>query len=624
MRIEELYGGKKLTEEYKERFERHYDELKWLYFELYQGKEKYFLQLCSSLLDYYRNRAEDLKKSDRDRESNPDWYRKNDLLGMMMYTENFAENLQGVKSHLDYLQKCNINYLHLMPLLDTTEGKSDGGYAVSDYRKVQEKLGNMEDLEKLTQECHKKGICVCLDYVMNHTSEDHEWARRARAGEKEYQDMYFFYDDYSIPAQFEKTVPQVFPKTAPGNFTYLPELNKHVMTTFYPYQWDLNYWNPVVFNEMVYNMLFLANKGIDIIRIDAVPYIWKQLGTNCRNLPQVHTIVRMMRMIAEIVCPGILFLGEVVMEPKELAPYFGTIEKPECHLLYNATTMATLWHTVATKDIRLLRSQTDQVCSLPKEYGFINYLRCHDDIGWGLDFNLMKNWGIDEVAHKHFLNEYFLGNYQGSTSVGELYNADPVTGDARFCATTASMCGIERGAYEEDQEKIDTGIQLDLMLHAFLLFQSGIPVIYSGDEVGAFNDWRYKKNPLKREDSRYLHRGAFDWTLAEEMDDKNTIAGKLSQGLKEIEAVRNANPIFDTDADVYTIETHNNSVLGMIRIQGEEKVIGLFNFSNQEQGVHIVELQEDYTEIFNSKKEQKPKEHIVMKPYEFLWLKNGK
>ena len=299
MRIEELYGGKKLAEEYKERFARHYDELKWLYFELYQGQEKYFLQLCSSLLDYYRYRAEDLKESDRNRESNPDWCRKNDLLGMMMYTENFAGNLQGVKKHLDYLQKCNINYLHLMPLLDTTEGKSDGGYAVSDYRKVQEKLGTTEDLEELTQECHKKGICVCLDYVMNHTSEDHEWARRARAGEKEYQDMYFFYDDYSIPAQFEKTVPQVFPKTAPGNFTYLPELNKHVMTTFYPYQWDLNYWNPVVFNEMVYNMLFLANKGIDIIRIDAVPYIWKQLGTNCRNLPQVHTIVRMMRMIGD-------------------------------------------------------------------------------------------------------------------------------------------------------------------------------------------------------------------------------------------------------------------------------------------------------------------------------------
>ena len=471
MRADEIYSGKSLTSEYKNRFERHYDELKWLYFELYHNQDMYFLQLCSAILDFYRDRSSSLKNLDREREKNPDWYRNNDLLGMMMYTDAFAGNLEGVRKHLGYLKKSNVNYLHLMPLLDTTEGKSDGGYAVSDYRKVQEKLGTMEDLVKLTEECHKEGMCVCLDYVMNHTSEDHEWARRARAGEREYQDRYFFYDNYDLPAEFEKTVPQVFPKTAPGNFTYLPELNKYVMTTFYPYQWDLNYWNPVVFNEMVYNLLFLANKGIDVIRIDAVPYIWKQLGTNCRNLPQVHTIVRLMRMITEIVCPGVIFLGEVVMEPKELAPYFGTVEKPECHLLYNATTMATIWHTVATKDIRLLRSQTDQVCSLPKEYGFINYLRCHDDIGWGLDFKLMRNWGIDEVAHKQFLNDYFLGNYPESTSVGELYNADPITGDARFCATTASMCGIERGMFERNQDKVNIGIQLDLMLHAFLLFQ---------------------------------------------------------------------------------------------------------------------------------------------------------
>lgn len=620
MKIEDLYSGKKLTEEYRNRFNRHYDELKWLYFELYGGQEKYFLQLCSCLLDFYRDRSEDLKEIDRKRENNPDWYRKNDLIGMMMYTDNFADNLKGVKEHLDYLKKCNVNYLHLMPLLDTTEGKSDGGYAVSDYRRVQEKLGTMEDLRALTKECHDKDMCVCLDYVMNHTSEDHEWARRARAGEKQYQDMYFFYDDYSMPAEFEKTVPQVFPKTAPGNFTYLPELNKHVMTTFYPYQWDLNYWNPVVFNEMVYNMLFLANKGIDIIRIDAVPYIWKQLGTNCRNLPQVHTIVRMMRMIAEVVCPGILFLGEVVMEPKELAPYFGTVEKPECHLLYNATTMATLWHTVASKDIRLLRSQTDQVCNLPKEYGFINYLRCHDDIGWGLDFPLMKNWGMEEVAHKKFLNDYFLGNFEGSTSVGELYNADPVTGDARFCATTASMCGIERGGFEGNKDKVEEGIQLDLMLHSFLLFQSGIPVIYSGDEVGAINDWSYKENPLKVQDSRYLHRGKFNWELAKNIEKKGTVEQRIHQGLKDIETIRNANPIFDGDANVYTIETHNNAVMGMIRIQGEKKVVGLFNFSNQKQGVWVLEFREDFTE-FSGNKEPKY-ERMVVKPYEYLWVKN--
>ena len=229
--------------------------------------------------------------------------------------------------------------------------RNDGGYAVSDFRKVKPELGTMEDLSELAAECHRRGISVCLDFVMNHTSDEHEWALWARNGKKEYQDRYFFYDTYEIPEQFEKTCPQVFPTTAPGNFTWLEDVKKYVMTTFYPYQWDLNYWNPAVFVEMTDNLLNLTNRGIDIIRIDAVPYIWKQLGTNCRNLPQVHTIVRMLRMICETVCPGVLLLGEVVMEPEKVVPYFGTVEKPECHMLYNVTTMATTWHTAAVSDV---------------------------------------------------------------------------------------------------------------------------------------------------------------------------------------------------------------------------------------------------------------------------------
>ena len=296
-----------------------------------------------------------------------------------------------------------------MPFLDTPEGRSDGGYAVSDFRKVQEKLGTMEDLEHLTAACHEKDINVCMDFVMNHTSEDHEWAKRARQGDGEYMGRYFFFDNWDIPAKYEQTVPQVFPTTAPGNFTWLPDAGHFVMTSFYPYQWDLNYRNPRVFNEMMYNFLFLANKGIDIVRIDAVPYIWKELGTTCRNLQQVHTIVRMMRMIGEIVCPGILLLGEVVMEPEKVVPYFGTVEKPECHMLYNVTTMATTWHTVATRDVSLLKKQLDIVDSLPKDYVFLNYLRCHDDIGWGLDSATLEQEGMMERSHKQDLNDYFQG-----------------------------------------------------------------------------------------------------------------------------------------------------------------------------------------------------------------------
>ncbi|MDE6319086.1 MAG: amylosucrase, partial [Lachnospiraceae bacterium] len=393
---------------YRKRFDRHLDELRWLYMELYDNGSM-FAELCDNLYRFYEERAKDLKKLDREREKAPDWYKKNDMLGMMLYIDNFAGNLRGVQEKLDYLKSCNVNYIHLMPFLDTPKGRSDGGYAVADFRKVQPQLGTMEDLESLTAACRKEGINVCVDFVMNHTSEDHEWAKRARAGEGEYMSRYFFFDNDAIPNEYEKTVPQVFPTTAPGNFTWLADAGHFVMTSFYPYQWDLNYGNPRVFNEMMYNFLYLANKGMDVIRIDAVPYIWKELHTSCRNLKQVHTIVRMMRMISEIVCPGVLLLGEVVMEPEKVAPYFGTVEKPECHMLYNVTTMATTWHTVATRDVRLLKRQLDIVSSLPKEYVFLNYLRCHDDIGWGLDYDTLLLWGFDERSHKQYLNDYFQG-----------------------------------------------------------------------------------------------------------------------------------------------------------------------------------------------------------------------
>ena len=364
-----------MTVEYQRRLEKHYDELKWLYCELYPNGQGRFEELCAAMEQWYKERNKKWKALDRKRENQKDWYKSQKMLGMMLYIDAFADNISGLEKKLDYLKECNVNYLHLMPFLATPKGKSDGGYAVADYRTVQPSLGTMEDLAALSEKCHDQGMSLCMDFVMNHTSEDHEWAKRARAGEREYQDRYFFFDSYDIPSLYEQTCPQVFPTTAPGNFTWLDDIHKHVMTTFYPYQWDLNYRNPIVLNEMIFNMLYLANQGVDIVRLDAVPYIWKQLGTNCRNLPQVHTIVRMMRMICEIVCPGVLLLGEVVMAPEKVVPYFGTVDKPECHLLYNVTTMASTWHTVATRDVSLLRRQLDIVAGLPRDYVFQNYLR---------------------------------------------------------------------------------------------------------------------------------------------------------------------------------------------------------------------------------------------------------
>ncbi len=603
--------------EFKQRLDRYYDELKWLYCEIYHNDTKAFDYFISMLYEYYCARKPALKEWDEARELVPDWYRGNEILGMMLYTGAFAGTLKGVQEHIPYLQESGVNYVHLMPLLESPKDRSDGGYAVSDFRKVQPELGTMEDLADLSDACHERGMSVCLDFVMNHTSEDHEWAKRARAGEKEYQDRYFFYDDWLLPNEYEKYVPQVFPTTAPGNFTWCEEAKKVVMTTFYPYQGDLNYANPVVFNDMTANMLNLCNHGVDIIRLDAVPYIWKTLGTNCRNLPQVHTLVRIMHMAADIVCPGTLLLGEVVMEPSKVVPYFGTVEKPECHMLYNVTTMASTWHTVATRDVRLLRHQLDQVFALPKQYTFLNYLRCHDDIGWGLDYQFLKQFGMEEVKHKKYLNDYLTGNYWGSDARGELYNDDPRLGDARLCGTTASLCGIEAAEYERDQDKIDWTIGLDIMLHAFLLTQSGIPVLYAGDEIGQLNDYSYHDDPIKADDSRYLHRGDMNWADAEKRNEPETRQGRIFQALKKLEAIRNEHPVFESEADTWTLEPYNDHILCIGRYYQEEKLLALFNFSERDETAWINESEEYIDLITGEKRDAKA---VSVPSHGFVWL----
>ena len=608
---------RKWDKTFSERIDVYYDELKWLYSELYNNDMQAFEYFTGMLYEYYKKRSKTLKMWDEARDVVKDWFAGNEMLGMLMYTNCFAENLKGVKKHLDYIEECGVNYIHLMPLLESPEGRSDGGYAVSDFRKVQPNLGTMKDLADLSKDCHSRGISVCLDFVMNHTSEEHEWARRARAGEKEYQDRYFFFDNWDIPSQYEETVPQVFPQTAPGNFTWCDEAQKVVMTSFYPYQWDLNYHNPVVFNDMTANMLYLCNQGIDIIRLDAVPYIWKTLGTNCRNLPEVHSLVRIMRIAAEIVCPGTLLLGEVVMEPSKVVPYFGTVDKPECHMLYNVTTMASTWHTVATKDVRLLKHQLGTVFALPKQYVFLNYLRCHDDIGWGLDYDYLRQFGMEEVPHKKYLNDYLKGAWPGSDSRGELYNDDPRLEDARLCGTTASLAGIEAADYELNKEKLIRYVRLDLMLHAFLLTQSGIPVLYSGDEIGQLNDYTYHNDPHKADDSRYLHRGNLDWNSVARRKEKGSREELIFDGIRKLTRLRNSHKVFENAADMWIVEAWNDHILGIGRYYRGEKLIALFNFSDRDENAWINET-EEYTDMITG--ESREAKAVNIPAYGFVWL----
>ena len=489
------------------------DELERLYMELY-GDRSMLDGLERAMRDAYGARGLGLKRLDSARERAPDWYRRGDMLGMTMYTDLFAGDLAHLEKKLDYLAEQGITYLHLMPLLKMPHPENDGGYAVEDFTRVDPVLGTNEDLSRLTAAMRRRGMSLCLDFVMNHTADTHEWARRAKAGEQAYIDRYICFDTPDIPREMEKTIPDVFPATAPGSFIYVEEMKKYVCSSFHPYQWDLNYRNPAVFNDMVSAMLGLANLGVEVLRVDATPYLWKQIGTTCRNLPQVHAIMRMVRLVTECVCPGVILKGEVVMAPKELAPYFGTAEKPECHILYNSSTMCTQWSALASGDIRQLKHQLDELHSLDRHCVFVNYLRCHDDIGWGLNEAFGQSIGQDPLLHKKYLYEFYEGSFPGSWARGERYNYDPVTQDARTCGTTASLCGIEKGLDENDQAQIELGIQRDLMMHAAMMTMAGFPMLSSGDEIGQLNGYDYHDDPARWEDSRNLHRTAFNWDNA--------------------------------------------------------------------------------------------------------------
>ena len=581
--------------QYQPRFIRHKDELEWLFMELYNDRHA-LRQLEDVMEAGYAARSGELKALDEQRLQDPDWYKRQDMLGMTMYTDLFAGTLNGLRERLPYLKEQGIRYLHLMPLLQMPRPHNDGGYAVEDFNRVDPQMGTNEDLAALTHSLRESGISLCLDFVMNHTASSHEWAMRAKAGEKAYQDMYFCYDDRTIPDQFEQTMPEVFPGTAPGNFSWCEEMNKWVLTTFHTYQWDLNYGNPAVFVEMVRSMLLLANLGVEVLRIDAVPYIWKQLGTSCRNLRQVHTIVRMVRMILECVCPAVILKGEVVMAPHELAAYFGTPEKPECHVLYNSSVMLNLWGALASSDVRLLKHQLDVFHSLPEHCWFVNYLRCHDDIGWGFDEAAERDMGIDPLMHKRYVYQFFAGDFPGSYAMGELYNFDPDTLDARTCGTTASLCGVEKALKEGDEAALDTAIDRVKMMHGIMMFQKGLPMLNCGDEIGQLNGWEYQQDENLAEDSRNLHRTAFSLENAALRSQEGTVQQRIFQAVADTAQVRNQ-PAFAPDSYVSTWDTGDRSVLALVRFGREQTMVGLFNFSAYDRRAVLNSLQGSFADL---------------------------
>lgn len=597
-------------------------DLERSYYEIYGDNDITrfrYIQLMEIMEQAKKTRPAAWKKLDA---AGNDWYKSENMIGIMLYVDRFSDNLVEFEKRIDYLAELGVTYVHFMPLLKSRDGNNDGGYAVSDYLMVDDKFGTMKQLERVISLLKKKGIRTCIDFVLNHTAKEHVWAQKCLAGDPDYNDMYIMYDDDTVPKEYEKTLTQIFPGVAPGNFTYYPELKKYVMTRFYEFQWDLNYRNPQVFNKIVEVLLTLANKGVDIFRLDAIPYMWKELGTSSMNLPNVHKLIAMMYEIVQQICPSVIFLGEAIVEPFEIVKYFGTADRKECNVMYNASLMVLLWNSLASRDVRLMARSLSKDYGIPSDGLWINYIRCHDDIGWGFETDILRDMGCNPEMHKQFMIQFMEGKFQGSFATGELYEYNPVTGDARNSGTLASMCGLEQALNEKHMYKVELAVKRILLLHSIIISYTGIPLLYSGDEIGQLNDWSYKEIPEHAGDSRWLHRGKMDWEAAERRTDLGTVEGQIFSRLKEMIRIRKSNVYFSADYKSIPVDTGNQAVFCFHKA---DKMLVLANFSEREQWVDAKAfdwfgLPGEMHDLITGRPIRSYNNQIQLGPYEYLWL----
>ncbi|HOE71216.1 MAG TPA: amylosucrase, partial [Brevefilum sp.] len=522
-----------------------------------------------------------LQALDAAREEHPDWFQSHHMLGGVCYTDLFAGDLAGIREKIPYFKALGLTTLHLMPLFKSPEGENDGGYAISSYREVDPRLGTMEELRALAEELRAEGISLVLDFVFNHTSSEHEWAVKARAGNPVYQEYYRMFPDRQMPDAYETHLREIFPDEHPGAFTYFDDIGQWVWTTFHSNQWDLNYANPEVFNQVSNEMLFLANQGVEVLRLDAVAFIWKELGTACENLPEAHMLIQAFNAIARIAAPALLFKSEAIVHPDEVAKY---IHSEECQLSYNPLLMALLWNSLATREVALLHYSMSNRFALPPGCAWVNYVRCHDDIGWTFSDEDASALGINAFDHRQFLNAFFTGVFEGSFGRGLLFQENPITRDARISGTCASLAGLEKAITEETGVEVDIAIRRILLIHNVILSIGGIPLIYLGDEVGTLNDYSYRQNPAKADDSRWVHRPEADPELYALSTDESTIPGKIFHGLQNLIELRKSTPIIQQGLPEF-IDSGNPHVFAYRHAGKEANILFLNNFSDQPQTV---------------------------------------
>lgn len=605
-----------------------------LFYRLYGERddfEQQMYKLVETLTRQYTNRRQNLRKKDIAREKDHNWFLHQRWVGMALYTKGFAGNLQGLKERAYYFQELGVNLVHIMPILDCPEDKNDGGYAVRDFRKIDPHVGDLSELQEVIEQFQKREILLILDVVVNHTSEEHEWAKKAVAGEQKYQDYYYIFANRDVPDMFEETMPEIFPETAPGNFTWNEQMQQWVMTVFHNYQWDLNYSNPSVFIEMIDILLFWANQGADIIRLDAVAFLWKKIGRTCQNEREAHLILQLMKDCCQVTAPGVLFIAEAIVAPVEIIKYFGedAINAKECEIAYNATYMALLWDAIATKNTRLLNQGIRSLPDKLERSTWLNYVRCHDDIGLGFDDDDIYRVKYEPFKHRKFLLDYYTGQFKSSLANGQLFAYNEKNGDARISGTLSSLVGLEKAIENNDEKQVQLAIKRIILMHSFIMSFGGIPLMYYGDEVGTFNDYSYLHNTNKATDNRWMHRPVLDWHKVDLRLQPGTIENQIFSSLQRMIALRKEISAFSDFNNREILDVSNEHLFVFLRmnLRTDERVLVVGNFNEVPQYLDLNDLKQkgffQYGQVTDLYSNQSPAlfhEQLVVPPLQFYWL----
>ncbi len=606
-----------------ERLNAHFPHLFRLLYQLYGDQYDFFYHLESILLTAARlalARPPELCALDAAREADLNWFHSNQMIGGVCYADLFAGNLEGVRDKIHYFKELGLTYLHIMPPFLCPAGNSDGGYAVSSYRQVNPALGTLDDLAALAADLRHNGISLVLDFVFNHTSDEHEWAMRARAGDPVYRGFYRVFPDRGQPDAYERTLREIFPDEHPGAFTYVPEMGGWVWTTFHRFQWDLNYANPAVFNAMAEEMLSLANLGVEVLRLDAVAFTWKKLGTSCENLPEAHQLIQAFNALARIAAPALLFKSEAIVHPDEVVKYIGS---DECQLSYNPLLMALLWNSLATRKVRLLAQALRQRFQIPPDCAWVNYVRVHDDIGWTFSDEDAAQLGVKGYDHRQFLNQFYTGRFWGSFAQGLPFQENPKTGDCRISGTCASLSGLEKALREGPAAEVELAIRRILLIHSVILSVGGIPLIYLGDEIGMLNDYSYRDDPARANDSRWVHRPVMNWERAAYRHKGSSQEGQIYAGLRRLIGLRKQHPAFMAGS-LEVLETGGDHVLAYGCVRGGEQLTVAANFSEHPQVVGGQYLRAalagaSAVDLITGRQHAAGQD-LNLAPYEFVWL----